>query len=1032
MQTIKVRVVGLLKNTVPYSQAKILFEPEIHEQSNAKGEVQDPESGLGTGTQDTDINSSQPNEGIDSNNSAQNTQLPQIEDIGSDGHKSNDDDNFVFSRKAYQALLKDRAQLEALKNQLKNEATAQNDQSSNIKDLVNNSLNKTTDNDSNIPDNDNGTVGTNNNVQSTSNAQHGTVQQPPQVNIDTSVRPRTYASVVTLQSTNNVQPTPTVIQTPMLNQTLPTVQSQTFHSQLPQNYSMTPHNFNQTFTANPQVYYINNPVKPELPYFKGNKLDNFNKYLILFEKHCLKHYGNDREQWPMLLINKLNKEIKATLPPEAEYDWTYEKIICNIQDYLNLIGDKQESSVMSKFWRLAKFPNESPTMFSVRLLQAFKEAFPQDEFTYTKNTSLRERFVDAQAEDTKVYINDNTLIHTSTGQQLPYETYVNLAERYESEIKPRQQRFEKMQQNQQPKYYPNQFKTVNQNKICKDIDLNNSYDNDYQLLQGFNTIDVSVPPPNYHTNTQVNTDRPLVDISQTEYAGVMMTGTSGLVPNQSKPKDNPPVKNTPPGVCNYCEKRGHGRQNCRLLKLREQEPHLTWCDRCYMKNHQAIHCTFQVPIHNSHSPNNFNKQPKLDNPQVKYVQYPPKLNSYENHKIRISTNSKFHKREYHIKREITKRLSQLEPNLRTKVLNHYTSDNPKNNFIICPHSIVQNNHECYYCQNSHPELLKLEKSIASFNSSFVANNSVNNNTQQHLNPLPTNNQFEVLKNKVSLNVNNKGSKVNKKSKVNSKNKAKNLKQPKEPRKTAYQVYQDNKQNRNNHKQHDIAIKNEAPQKELPKQTNPIKQLENKFNPSWTKELDKNCEGQYIKMFTGHTLLRSVHNNNAFGGGDSTLINSLHTPYPHMFGILNKTRRIQVTNESFNTPTTVRNVTPNQFWVNVNNVFIYSLVDSGAEHSSIRQDIVEKLNLEMLPLNEAERKFSVGLAGKIPILGTVYVRINLTDVELNTHRFKVVPKISEDTDELVLGQDFLISKELIYCGDRRILRGYYANDIIWTY
>ncbi|CAF3692395.1 unnamed protein product, partial [Rotaria socialis] len=87
-------------------------------------------------------------------------------------------------------------------------------------------------------------------------------------------------------------------------------------------------------------------------------------------------------QWPMLLINKLNKEVKSTLPPEAEYDWTYEKIICNIQDYLNLIGDKQESSVMSKFWRLAKLPNESPTMFSVRLLQAFKEAFPQDEGLY--------------------------------------------------------------------------------------------------------------------------------------------------------------------------------------------------------------------------------------------------------------------------------------------------------------------------------------------------------------------------------------------------------------------------------------------------------------------------------------------------------------------------------------------------------------------------------------------------------------------------------------------------------------------------
>ncbi|CAF3387647.1 unnamed protein product [Rotaria socialis] len=185
------------------------------EQSNAKGEVQDPESGLGTGTQDTVLNSSQPNAGIDSNNSAQNSQLPQIEDIGSDSHESNDDDdNFVFSRKAYRALLKDRARLEAIESQLKNEATAQTSQLNNSNELVNNSLNKTADNDDNITDNDNGTVGTNDNAQSTSNTQHGTIQQPPQVNIDTSVRPRTYASVVTSQGTNNIQPTHIVTQTP--------------------------------------------------------------------------------------------------------------------------------------------------------------------------------------------------------------------------------------------------------------------------------------------------------------------------------------------------------------------------------------------------------------------------------------------------------------------------------------------------------------------------------------------------------------------------------------------------------------------------------------------------------------------------------------------------------------------------------------------------------------------------------------------------------------------------------------------------
>ncbi|CAF2057459.1 unnamed protein product [Rotaria magnacalcarata] len=179
------------------------------EQSKANGTVQDPESGLGT--QDIDSNNLLINGGADSNNIAQNSQLLQVEDIGSDNDNS-DDDKFVFSRQAYRALLRDRAQLEALKNQLKLEATAQNDQTSSIKDLVNNNLNMTTDNDANIPDTDNGTVGTNNNGQSTSTAPTNTVQHlPPQNNIDTSVRPKTYASVVKTPSQTNPAPSqPTV------------------------------------------------------------------------------------------------------------------------------------------------------------------------------------------------------------------------------------------------------------------------------------------------------------------------------------------------------------------------------------------------------------------------------------------------------------------------------------------------------------------------------------------------------------------------------------------------------------------------------------------------------------------------------------------------------------------------------------------------------------------------------------------------------------------------------------------------------
>ncbi|CAF2072566.1 unnamed protein product, partial [Rotaria magnacalcarata] len=118
------------------------------EQSKANGTVQDPESGLGT--QDIDSNNIQSNGGADSNDTAQSNQSPQVEDIGpdnEDSNDSNDDDNLVVSKKAYKALLKERAQFEALKNQLKNEATAQISQINNSNDLVNNSLNNNTDND---------------------------------------------------------------------------------------------------------------------------------------------------------------------------------------------------------------------------------------------------------------------------------------------------------------------------------------------------------------------------------------------------------------------------------------------------------------------------------------------------------------------------------------------------------------------------------------------------------------------------------------------------------------------------------------------------------------------------------------------------------------------------------------------------------------------------------------------------------------------------------------------------------------------
>ncbi|CAF3669032.1 unnamed protein product, partial [Rotaria socialis] len=262
------------------------------EQTQANGTVQDPESGLGT-------------------NTAQGTQLPQVEDIGPDNDNS-DNDNLVVSKKAYEALLKEHSQLEALKNQLKNGAMAQTDQINNIKDLINKNLNMTTDNDNNNPDTDKGTVGINNNVQSTSIAQPSTVHQVPQVNIDMSVKPRTYASVVSTPSQNNSQnnfansqatismrPNATFIQPTVVNQqSVQSIPTQTFYSQVPQvqqSYNMPPPNFNQGINATP-IYFVDRPKPPEIPYFKHHTLEQFNKYLINFENQCAKIYPDDREQ----------------------------------------------------------------------------------------------------------------------------------------------------------------------------------------------------------------------------------------------------------------------------------------------------------------------------------------------------------------------------------------------------------------------------------------------------------------------------------------------------------------------------------------------------------------------------------------------------------------------------------------------------------------------------------------------------------------------------------------------------------------
>ncbi|CAF4051391.1 unnamed protein product [Rotaria magnacalcarata] len=964
-------------------------------------------------------------------------------------------EKFFFTKKEVMLMIRDRTRLAKLQAAVNSgeliKASVQNNTQSN---LNNNSQNL------NRPGSSNSASA--NNMTNLPNNQNMSPNLGPSVNSNNtgpSVKPKIRFQTNPGVSTPNANAT--------FNQTQSYAQIAGMHIPPNQNQMPNPNvntfsNPSQSFSQAPFII-TNQKPPPELPVFRKNTIDHFNKYLVFFENYCVQNYLNNRDQWASMLINKMSKEIKATLPNEAEFEWTYEEVVANIQDYIKLAGDKDDSSLTSKFWSLTKDPHDSVTVFGTKLLAAFKAAFPHEIPTYGTNKQLKEKYLACIDDDTQHWVNSSTMVHNSTGQTLFYETYVNLAEKFEKEVKPRQQRLARAPQAAvAPKYYAGQYKNVQQNKLTQGSEpqLNLESEDPSQLIQDLESFNFVVPPPIVQPQVQQRTYYPTMNYN---YPYMQSTAPPATVPmqhlqaHQEVPKkDNPPVKNTPPGVCNYCERHGHLRAQCRLLKVRESEPHSTWCNKCLNRNHLDTYCTYKVNNKYSKFSSNYNKHfykhsKFYQSNYAKSNKYYGNSQSYKSNINKTSVQNQGHTGYFKLQKEIHNRLIKLPSDLKSKVVKIYNLNDPKNNFIICPHSKVQNNTQCTQCQNSHPDILRLEKIIASFNSQYISkesqvktyNISSHNNIKSSVQPSVQNNNNTNVKNK-------KVAKKHKKVKVN-KNSVKQSKyfrdhtdkkditddwdiKDKSKRSDLDIIYSNNKVVTNNKRDND-RVKTLSMQPDLPNKPPSEKtKFHNKFHNSFTKELDKTHK-QELKMLTvtsnGHTQFELVGSCEKFNPGAMNTVSSLTIP-THIFGIMNTPQRIKVINESFNTPTTVKNITPNLFWVNVNNSFIHSLVDTGSEYSSIRSDLIAKLNLQITPLPDNECDYSVGLAGHIPIEGTVVLKIKFLDIDLGEHLFKVIPKLSEDTDEIVLGIDFLIKKELIYCGDRRILRGYHPDYHIWTY
>ncbi|CAF3414798.1 unnamed protein product [Rotaria socialis] len=545
-----------------------------------------------------------------------------------------------------------------------------------------------------------------------------------------------------------------------------------------------------------------------------------------------------------------------------------------------------------------------------------------------------------------------------------------------------------------------------------------------------------------------------------------------------------PIQSNYSGLCNYCRRPGHFRKSCRLFLARQNSPPDTvWCQKCLCKNHREIHCTAKVIksvcfintkfVPHSNNANNFkvyknhfhNKYNQSINKQVNSSQeYSSSHNSYHSNHVKIERRTR-NMLDVNIKYAIRQRLLNFHPDFANKVLKVFFENNPKMNHIKCPHLDISSLDNCSSCHLNHPELVRLERAIVSFDPNFLFKQSmaINKNNDKAKVPahhhdtqvisqnkhLPSDNTVPkinvcVWDKSISVKKIKKRNKVNKNikksHKITPKNNAVNNDNLVEEPTLLITPLEKYVSRRHLIKQHNenaqsIVIKSKFSESARALHLDPLIALNNQFNPSWTTQLDENCDNS-VKNSTqsvddGKVICNLVNNDEEFKTGDVSMFNTLHAEsYPVV--ILNKANHITVTHESYNTPWTTKTITQNCFWVNANGKFIKTLVDNGADNGSIRKDLVDKWGLDVIPLKTNEPNFAKGIAGNVEILGKVSINIKFLDIDMGDFVFHINEKSNDDDDQLVLGQDFLTHHELIYYGDQRVLQGYLPNGLCWSY
>ncbi|CAF2111780.1 unnamed protein product, partial [Rotaria magnacalcarata] len=371
----------------------------------------------------------------------------------------------------------------------------------------------------------------------------------------------------------------------------------------PQNFRDQYSPYRSQSTGSPSVQVINQhtlPV-PDLSPFRSSDINMFDQYLIYFEEHCELYYPNRQNSWVQLLLKQVNKEIVNVMPPEAHFAWGYSLVVEYLRDYYSSTGSREETNPEMIFMRSSRRPNEALHLFSIRLIHLFKKAHPGQYHSYANSVVLIDKFVQGLDEDTKSFVIQNTIVQKTLDRPPPFRAYVELAERYEKEIRPKMHNSHNLSYPSAQKPYTPQY-PYKQTQHTKAVQFGEPltdtpyYDNN-----------------NYYQPTfdGANTQTFAGENSVSQVSHLSLQNDHGYIDNRLDNHNEPPQyhpqaqihveqnaegqqRQNIPGVCNYCLRPGHYRKTCKLLEAKRQDPTSVWCSNCLMKNHRDIHCTAKV------------------------------------------------------------------------------------------------------------------------------------------------------------------------------------------------------------------------------------------------------------------------------------------------------------------------------------------------------------------------------------------------------------------------------------------------------